>query len=151
MVGALRWPTRPLKPTDVGLPSVNARSGLWQEAHATVRSTDRRGSKNSFSPRAILSGVCGLSAGISARVCRSGTPNCLRDRGWANKSGTGIGERLAGVAVAIPGDGALVSGPAATSIPTPARIVAAAFTTTNHGLIFHRIHLGKGIALVPLG
>jgi len=23
-------------------------------------------------------------------------------------------------------------------------------TTTNHGLIFHRTHLGKGIALVPL-
>jgi hypothetical protein len=88
-----------------------------------------------------------LSVGISARVCRSGTPNCLRDRGWANESGTGIGERLAGVAVAMPGDGALVSGPAANSIWTPARSVDAAVTTTNHGLVFNRIDFGKGITL----
>src|SRR5258708_21862488 len=99
---------------------------------------------------AILSGVGGLSVGLSARVCRSGTQNCLRERGWANESGTRIGERLAGVAVARPGDGALVSGPVANSISTPARSVEAAVATTNHGLIFHRIDLGKGIALVPL-
>jgi hypothetical protein len=68
----------------------------------------------------------------------------------SKESGTGIGERLAGVAVAIPGDGALVSGPAANSISIPAKIVAAAVTTTNYRLIFHRIHFGKGIALVPL-
>src|SRR6266850_6478596 len=52
MVGALRWPIRPLIPTDVGLPSVNARAGSWQVLHATVPSADRRTSKNSFRPRA---------------------------------------------------------------------------------------------------
>ena len=47
-------PTRPYTPTDVGRLSVKARSGLWQEAQATVPSTDKRGSKNSFSPREIF-------------------------------------------------------------------------------------------------
>jgi hypothetical protein len=50
----------------------------------------------------------------------------------------------------MPGDGALVSGPAANSIWTPARSVDAAVTTTNHGLVFNRIDFGKGIALLPL-
>ena len=74
MVGALRWPIRPLIPTEVGLPSVNARAGSWQVLHATVPSADRRPSKNNFWPRAIFSGVCGLSGGIAARVAAAGTP-----------------------------------------------------------------------------
>ena len=41
MVGALRWPTRPLMPIEPGLPSVKARAGLWQVAQATVPSADK--------------------------------------------------------------------------------------------------------------
>jgi hypothetical protein len=48
MVGALRWPTRPFIPTDVGFLSVNASSGLWQVLHDTVSSADRRRSKKKF-------------------------------------------------------------------------------------------------------
>jgi hypothetical protein len=66
MVGALRWPTRPLIPIETGLPSVKARAGLWQVLQATVPSADNRPSKKSFMPRAIFSGVCGLSGGIAA-------------------------------------------------------------------------------------
>ena len=122
MVGALRWPTRPLKPTEVGLPSVKARSGSWQEAQATVPSADRRESKNSFIPRAIFSGVGGLSAGISAMVCRSGTPSCWGERGWANGPGTGTGESGVGSAATAPGDAALFPGSAPGSILTPAQV-----------------------------
>src|SRR2546430_10025979 len=67
MVGALRWPIRALIPTEVGLPSVNARAGSWQVLHATVPSADRRPSKNNLWPRAIFSGVCALTGGIAAR------------------------------------------------------------------------------------
>src|SRR5438874_5242015 len=45
IVGALRWPTRPFMPTEVGFLSVKARSGLWQVLHETVLSADRRRSK----------------------------------------------------------------------------------------------------------
>jgi hypothetical protein len=76
MVGALRWPARPLMPIDTRLPSVNARAGSWQVLQATVPSADKRPSKNSFSPSSIFSGVCGLSIGIAARVASSGRPTC---------------------------------------------------------------------------
>src|SRR5207249_11071153 len=90
MVGALRWPIRPLIPTEVGLPSVNARAGLWQVLHATVPSADKRPSKNNFWPRAIFSGVCGLSNGIAARVASAGAPTCLGDLGWPNGPAGGM-------------------------------------------------------------
>ena len=81
MVGALRWPARPPIPTDAGLPSVNARAGSWQVLHATLPSADRRPSKNNFWPRAIFSGVWGLSGGIAARVATAGTPTWRVDLG----------------------------------------------------------------------
>src|SRR4029450_1056360 len=91
IVGAFLWPARPWIPTDVGLPSVNARSGLWQLAQATVPSADNRPSKKSFWPRAIFSGVCGLSGGIAARVWSTGRPTCWGDLGCANGPAFGIG------------------------------------------------------------
>src|SRR5713226_3467659 len=91
MVGALRWPTRPLIPIEAGLPSVKARAGSWQVLQATVPSADRRPSKNSFWPRAIFSGVCGLSGGIAARTAPSGKPICRGDLGWASAPAFGIG------------------------------------------------------------
>jgi len=74
MVGALRCPARPWIPIEVGLPSVNARTGSWQVLQATVPSADNRPSKNSFSPRLIFSVVCGLSGGIADRVASSEAP-----------------------------------------------------------------------------
>jgi hypothetical protein len=94
MVEALRWPTRPLTPIEVGLPSVKARAGSWQVLHATVPSADRRPSKKSFSPRAIFSGVCGLSGGIASRVASAGRPTCWSDFGWANGPASGMGRGL---------------------------------------------------------
>src|SRR5438094_7745470 len=91
MVGELRSPLRPWIPTEVGRPSVKARAGSWQVAQATVPSADRRPSKNSFWPRAIFSGVCGLSDGIAACVCAAGNPTCWRDLGRANEPALGIG------------------------------------------------------------
>ena len=76
MVGALRWPTPPLTPTEVRFRSVKARAGSWHVLHETVPSTDKRRSKKSFWPREIFSGVCGLSAGIAARVISIGAPTC---------------------------------------------------------------------------
>jgi len=67
--------------------SVNARAGSWQVLHATVPSADKRPSKNNFWPRAIFSGVCGLSNGIAARVASAGAPTCLGDLGWPNGPG----------------------------------------------------------------
>src|SRR5216684_182905 len=90
MVGALRWPTRPLIPIEAGLPSVKARPGSWQVLQATVPSADRRPSKNSLWPRAIFSGVCGLSGGI-ARVASAGAPTCRRDLGRASGPASGMG------------------------------------------------------------
>ena len=84
MVGAFLWPMLPPMPTEVGLPSVNVRSGSWQLAQATVPSTDKRPSKKSFLPSAIFSGVCGLSGGIAACVCSTGKPTCRGDLGWAD-------------------------------------------------------------------
>src|SRR5215467_3611508 len=92
MVGALRWPARPLTPIETGRPSVKASAGSWHVLHATVPSTDKRPSKNSFSPRAIVSGVCGLSAGTAARVASTGTPTCFRDFGLASRPAAGIGD-----------------------------------------------------------
>src|SRR2546425_13227900 len=91
MVGALRWPIRPLIPTEVGLPSANARAGSWQVLQATVRSADNRPSKNSFWPRAIFSAVCGLSGGIAARVALVGAPTCLRELGSGSGPAWGMG------------------------------------------------------------
>src|SRR5262245_44035300 len=81
----------PRMPTEVGLPSVNARAGLWQLAQATVPSADKRPSKKSFCPRATFSGVCGLSGGIAACVRSTGRPACRGDLGWANEPTFGIG------------------------------------------------------------
>jgi len=76
MVGALRWPTRPLIPIEVGFPSVKARAGSWHVLQATLPSADRRPSKNRRWPSAIFSGVCGLSGGIAARVASAAVPTC---------------------------------------------------------------------------
>src|SRR5882672_7397967 len=110
MVGALRWPIRPLIPTEVGLPSVNARAGSWQVLHATVPTADNRPSKNSFWPRAIFSVVCGLSGGIADRVASMGVPTCLRDLGRASGPAWGMG---GGFSAADPG-----VGPVSTTITT---------------------------------
>src|ERR1700744_3746991 len=102
MVGALRWPTRPLTPTEAGRPSVKARAGSWQGAQDTVPSTDRRPSKNSFSPSATLSEVGGLSGGAPARVAATGRPGCFSDLGAA--SGPAAGRReAAGAALRLAG------------------------------------------------
>src|SRR5438552_5622922 len=99
MVGALRSPARPSIPIETGFPSVNARAGSWQVAHATVPSADNRPSKKSFSPRAIFSGVCRLSGGTTARVRSGGAPTCRGGLGSA--SGPGVG--IAGWAAAVGG------------------------------------------------
>src|SRR5258705_3908565 len=94
MVGALRWPIRPLIPTEVGLPSVNARAGSWQVLHATVPSADSRPSKNNFWPRAIFPVVCGLSRGIADRVASSEAPTWLSALGPASGLASGMGGGL---------------------------------------------------------
>ena len=48
-------------PTEVGLPSVNARAGPWHVAQATVPSPESRLSKNNFLPTATVAGVSGLA------------------------------------------------------------------------------------------
>jgi hypothetical protein len=78
-------------PTETGLPSVKARAGSWHVAHATVPSADKRPSKNSFSPSAIFAGVCGLSAGVAARVAATGKPTWLSGFGCASGPALGIG------------------------------------------------------------
>jgi hypothetical protein len=62
-VGAFRSAKLPQIPCANGFLSVNANSGLWQLAHETLPSFERRVSKNKARPRAILSSVVGLSAG----------------------------------------------------------------------------------------
>jgi hypothetical protein len=57
-----------------------------------VPSADKRPSKNSFSPRAIFSGVCGLSGGMAARVAATGTPVCVNDFGIDKGPAWGIGD-----------------------------------------------------------
>jgi hypothetical protein len=57
MVGALRWPTRPLTPTEVAFLSVKAFSGSWHVLHETVPSADRRQSKKSLAQRDFLGGL----------------------------------------------------------------------------------------------
>src|SRR5713101_2192110 len=105
MVGALRWPTRPLIPIEAGLPSVKAFAGSWHVLHATVPSADRRPSKNSLWPRAIFSGVAVLSKDKAARVAPSGTPTCRRDLGRANGPASGMGGAFR-VACCVAGSGA---------------------------------------------
>src|SRR6516164_7542072 len=78
-------------PIETGQPSVKARAGSWQVAQATVPSADKRPSKNSFWPRAIFSGVCGLSCGITFCVGSNGRPTWLRDLGLAWGPALGIG------------------------------------------------------------
>ena len=56
---------RPWIPTEVGLPSVNARAGSWHVAQATVPSPESLPSKNNFSPSATVMGVSGLAGGIT--------------------------------------------------------------------------------------
>src|SRR5947208_15468900 len=102
MVGAFRWPARPWIPIDVGRPSVKARAGSWQVAQATVPSADNLPSKNSFWPRAIFSGVWGLSGGITARVSSAGTPTCRKDLGLARELALGIGGALPVACPALP-------------------------------------------------
>src|SRR5439155_26142833 len=102
MVGELRSPLRPWIPTEVGRPSVKARAGSWQVAQATVPSADRRPSKNSFWPRAIFSGVCGLSGGVTARVGSTGSPTCCRDLGLARGPALGSGGAFPGACPAVP-------------------------------------------------
>ena len=64
-VGALRVPVSLLMPSETrsGL-SVKAFSASWQVAQLTSPVVLKRLSLKSFSPRAIFSGVCGLSAGM---------------------------------------------------------------------------------------
>jgi len=95
MVGAFLWPAWPWMPTEVGRPSVKARSGLWQLAQATVPSADNRPSKNNFLPNAIFSDVCGLSGGMAARVRATGKPTWSEDLGAASGPSLGIGGWLA--------------------------------------------------------
>jgi hypothetical protein len=61
-------------PSEVGLPSVNARSGSWHVAQATVPSPESRLSKNNFSPSATVAGVSGLAGGITDAVSAEGKP-----------------------------------------------------------------------------
>jgi hypothetical protein len=61
-------------PTDVGLPSVKARAGLWQVAQATVPSAENRASKNSFCPNATLAGMRELGGEITHLVNTPGKP-----------------------------------------------------------------------------
>jgi hypothetical protein len=49
-------------------PSVNARSGLWQPAHARFPPPESRWSANSSAPSAIFSGLSGLSDGEGGGV-----------------------------------------------------------------------------------
>ena len=100
MVGALRWPTRPLIPIEVGFPSVKARAGSWHVLQATLPSADRRPSKNSRWPSAIFPGVCGLSGGIVAWVAATGAPTCRRDLGRARGPASGMG-RVSDVACRV--------------------------------------------------
>src|SRR5262245_14790439 len=46
-------------------PSAQPFSGRWHVSHHVLPLLERRGSKNSILPNAILSGVCGLLAGIA--------------------------------------------------------------------------------------
>src|SRR5216684_3550650 len=105
MVGALRWPTRPLIPIEAGLPSVKARAGSWQVLQATVPSADRRPSKNSLWPRAIFSGVGVSFRGNEARVAQAGPPTGRRDLGRANGPASGMGGAFR-VACCVAGSGA---------------------------------------------
>jgi hypothetical protein len=133
----------------VALPSVKARAGSWHDAQATVPSADSRGSKNSFSPRAIFTGLCGLSSGASAKVCRSGRPSCLRDRGCAERPGTGTDGRLAVAVAGLPpevSDCPVCHAP--SSIPAltnTSAVVAKAFETLIRGRAFSGESIGYPI------
>src|SRR6266849_7816571 len=94
MVGEFRWPTRPSMPIETGRPSVKARAGSWQVAHATVPSADNRPSKNSFWPSSIFSGVRGLSGGVTAWVSCPGRPTWFLGLGCARIPTLGIGGAL---------------------------------------------------------
>jgi hypothetical protein len=61
-------------PTDVGLPSVKARTGSWHVAQETVPSPESRLSKNNFSPSTTAAGVTGLAGGITDAVSDAGKP-----------------------------------------------------------------------------
>src|SRR5713101_3299192 len=130
MVGALRWPTRPWIPIEAGLPSVKARAGSWQVLQATVPSADRRPSKNSLWPRAIFSGVCGLSGGIAARVAAWGTPTCRRDLGRANGPASGMGGAFRVACCVAASRGASATEPACLRAPWQPRISVAAPTSS---------------------
>src|SRR5216684_6290410 len=144
IVGALRWPTRPLMPIETGLPSVKARAGSWQVLQATVPSADKRPSKKNFLPSAIFSDVCGLSAGTAARVASTGTPTCLRDLGSANGPAAGIGDGLAGVC----GDAFAVAShfQLASLATSPPRVSAA---VPAKSVVQNRIWFPTGIRMTP--
>ncbi len=114
---------------------MNARSGLWQEAQATVPSADRRGSKKSFSPSAIFSGVCGLSAGISRQSLLDRKSDLLQRTGvrlMDLQPEVTPGGTFAGVAVAITGDGPSGSGLSADATREPTKSSPAAVLKTAH-------------------
>src|SRR5713226_2069584 len=133
MVGALRWPTRPLIPIEAGLPSVKAFAGSWHVLHATVPSADRRPSKNSLWPRAIFSGACGLSVGIAPRVAPSGTPTCRRDFGRANGPASGMGGAFGVTCCVASSSAACGAGLAGLLARSQPRISVAAPTTSISG------------------
>src|SRR5438128_843381 len=87
--------------------------GIVAVAHATLPSADNLPSKNSFWPRAIFSGVCGLSAGVTDRVSSTGSPTCCRDRGLASGPALGSGG-------AFPAGGPVVPAKASSSAEDPA-------------------------------
>ena len=93
MVGALRWPTCLAMPIEVALPSANPLAGSWQVAQATVPSAESRPSKNSFWPSATLSGVVGLSGGVTAAVSSCGRPAWSARFGWPNVPAFGMSPR----------------------------------------------------------
>src|SRR6266849_7743756 len=96
MVGAFLWPTRPTMPIETGRPSVKARAGSWQVAHATVPSADNRPSKNSFWPSSTFSGASGLSGGTTTCVSCAGRPTWFLGLGCARIPALGMGGALPG-------------------------------------------------------
>src|SRR5438132_4667236 len=112
-------------PIEAGRPSVNARAGSWQVAHATLLSADNLPSKNNFWPRAIFSGVCGLSAGVTDRVSSIGSPTCCRELRLARGPALGSGGAFpAGCPV---GPAKALSSP---RNPTPSRLITSAVLMT---------------------
>src|SRR6266849_891246 len=148
MVGALRWPTRPLIPIEAVLPSVKARAGSWQVLQATVPSADRRPSKNNLWPRAIFSGVGGLFGGIAARVALSGTPTFRRDFGRANGPALGMGGAFWVACCFAPSGEASATELACSLVPSQPRVSEAA-PSTNISVTHNRDRFATRIPQRP--